>query len=122
MINKCDEWLSNLKVGDEVVIMQRTYADSLIIHHVTRITKTMIVCGNYRFRRLDGCSPGDGFYTSRIVKPTQGLRDKIETDQLQKVITRIVADSTITLSELRAMRDAFLNLHNKSVSAGSSIG
>lgn len=115
------EWLSDLKVGDDVVITHSSFSDSLMIRQITRMTKTTIVCGDYRFRRIDGFTPGGGYCRSHISKPTPELHATIRKAKLRRAITHIVGDSSVSLDALNAMYNAYLNSHGNT-SAGSSIG
>ena len=65
------EWLENLKVGDQVVVMSGGgYMSRDYVSTVKRLTKTLIVTENDRgFRRSDGRSPG-GIYHDFLEEPT----------------------------------------------------
>ena len=71
-------WLESLKEGDEVVMI----SDKPGAAKVTRITKTLIIAGAYRFRKRDGFSPDSSFY--HILPPTDKTRRKAKDMVLKK--------------------------------------
>jgi hypothetical protein len=70
-------WLEDLKAGDKVVISS-TYDRRVCI--VTRVTKTLIIIGNFRFSKSFGSIvPNDAWSSTYLVPATekemQSIRD-----------------------------------------------
>ena len=74
------EWLSNLKVGDYVLLdATRNLGGAISIRKVDRLTKTQIIVGHTKFRRSDGRQIGvGGWTTTLIVEPTQERKLEVE--------------------------------------------
>jgi hypothetical protein len=65
--------LGNIKAGDEVVVYG-IGGKVLATCTVDRVTKTLVVCGSYRYRLSDGYETGvHRFIASRIVPATPEL-------------------------------------------------
>lgn len=59
-------WIDELKVGDLVFVYG--YCDKTLVK-VERLTKTLVIVNNIRFRKLDGRERGsDGFYHCRRIE------------------------------------------------------
>ena len=83
MIGNNKEWLQNLKPGDKVIVKRQRYRGD-IIGVVERITKTLLILENgTRFRRRDGNTPGDGYYSSLqwLREYSQEEGERIEREQ-----------------------------------------
>lgn len=80
-----NEWLDNLKAGDDVIIEGR-FGDG-DLNKVSRLTKTFVIVGRSKFRRNDGYAPGRCNF-AQIVEPTKERRDAIRrhmwADKLQQ--------------------------------------
>lgn len=84
-----DDWLSNLKVGDVVIVHgSGLHGDS--IDKVAKLTKTQIVLERgSRFRRSDGCQPGDGYHMGHLGKPSKERIDGIRREMMARRIHNI---------------------------------
>lgn len=72
------EWLVSLNVGDTVCITGNRPGNSKRKSIVKRITKTMIIVGNSRFRIHSGYSVGDGSYGTLFIRPWTEVDDNRE--------------------------------------------
>jgi hypothetical protein len=97
------DWLKNLKAGDEVAVFNGYPWNIPTIETVDRTTATLIVVGGARFRRRDGCAPGDSWSRNRIRQPTQEHRDLAENHVLRQKLDRVIKSTATTLETLRAM-------------------
>ncbi|HEX5704896.1 MAG TPA: hypothetical protein VFX97_16985 [Pyrinomonadaceae bacterium] len=92
MSEPMNDWLANLKAGDEVVVRSGSYGASL--HVVERVTATQIILPrDSRYRRNDGRPVGasnNPWNILRLVEPTPELREKIRKDGLVEQLRRIV--------------------------------
>lgn len=67
-----NEWLTNLKVGDQVVVSGESYGsrNQVFLSTVEKLTQTLIFTkGGMKFRRRDGHSPGT-WATGLLLEPT----------------------------------------------------
>lgn len=73
-----NEWLENLKPGDEVIIETGYSCTSLSAGTVDRVTKTQVIVGSRRFGRACGWLVGRGNRTPvRLVQPTQECLNRL---------------------------------------------
>ena len=83
-----NDWLENLKRGDNVIISSRHYDD---IDHVSRVTKTQICVKSTvsKFRKSNGCRVGDACSWSmvRLVRPTEEKLNYIETEKVKSFVS-----------------------------------
>jgi hypothetical protein len=94
------EWLASLKAGDEVLISNRWHPH---IVKVERVTATLIVAGNQRFRKASGSCLGGSSWDRSYLRPvTQQDRNNFEATRLHAELTRHLQGKP-TLAELRAM-------------------
>lgn len=95
------EWLVGVKVGDTAYRdggLNRTYHAM----EVTKVTATQIVCGNSRFRRIDGYAVGEtGYIRCRLVEPTEEVVNQHRAQVVETSLHNI----------LRAKTDVALMLH-----------
>lgn len=79
------ENLSNVKVGDILIVRNNFRRRALV---VSRVTKTMVVVGKYRFRKSDGGAVGehDSFYRTQAYIPKDGEIEEIERERLVNYI------------------------------------
>jgi len=98
-----DDWLNNLKAGDEVAVFDGWVSNATRIAKVDRVTQTLIVIGHSKFRRKDGYAPGNGWHRSRISEPTDAHRNTVETRRLHEKLKAALASPATTLAVLRAM-------------------
>lgn len=94
-----NEWRDNLKVGDRVVIGGYT-ADT--ISSVERLTETLIITNGGKFRRRDGCSPGNGWHRNTLQEPTPEVVDRIRQENLARKFCHYDW-KTLPLETLRAV-------------------
>lgn len=108
-------FLSNVKVGDEIVVNVAQYgADRFQIRTVTRVTKTQVTdSAGVRWRVSDGRAVGDGdrFSSPRalVAEPErlQRIRDDIEAANLRNALAADI--KTAALDTLRAMARLVVN-------------
>ncbi len=89
-----NEWLSNLKAGDDVCIdIKRRVGGVTSIRKVDRLTKTQIIVGHTKFRRSDGRQIGVGGWTTTLMaEPTQERRDEVEKAILSRMLKGLTWD------------------------------
>lgn len=76
-----NEWLANLKAGDEVAIDSGFNGYELL--KVDRLTSTQILCGTRRFRRDSGRMVGGSGYSVPYLKEvTPSVRERIERNRI----------------------------------------
>jgi hypothetical protein len=64
------DWLAELKARDEVVVCHRGYgADRYVVEKVTRITRTQVVVGAWRFRKTNASEVGGSVWHSKTIHP-----------------------------------------------------
>ena len=86
--------LEDLKEGDTVVIRSYGWASAPYrFKTITKITKTQIVCGDYRYRRDSGFLVGsEGWNRERISVPTEtdyiGYRVYVAQCKLEKIVVK----------------------------------
>jgi hypothetical protein len=95
------KWLEQLKAGDEVA-MSRQYGKLPMLASIDKVTETQIIVkdprGSWltRFRRSDGRVVGAASWgTTRIVQPSDELRQQIEVGSLQQKVSRLIVEITI---------------------------
>jgi hypothetical protein len=82
MSEENQKFYKNLKVGDKVIISNRF---SEHIASVTRLTKTQIIVGMYKFRRRDCGLVGASVYSfTSMHEATEDSIKRIKTEQLRK--------------------------------------
>lgn len=111
-----NEWLSNLKAGDAVLVegggaSLRTLTPEL----VTKVTRCIVVVGELRFDRTTGWCRGDKYPRRQILEPTQRRLDAIERKKLTHKITLRRADEfdLATLEELREIARIVQNIDGR---------
>ena len=94
------EWLASLKVGDEVVVRQRSSFGEYRLCAVTSAPRTMVVVDNFsKFRRSDGtCTARSSFYRPTIEQPTQEIRVRIESGRLCDAIEHSVRQRSVLMA------------------------
>jgi len=104
-----NQWLQELKVGDEVYIPKQ-YGRGYIRSFVQRITPSQIVVtGGDKYRKKDGCSVGTGIWnSSRIYQPTEKLENTYKLGELEAQAIKLRDKLTIpqTISELESLISA----------------
>lgn len=77
-----NEWLTNLKVGDQVVVSGGNQV-RIFLSTVERLTQTLIFTkGGMKFRRRDGHSPGT-WATGLLLEPTPDNLEQVEQERLR---------------------------------------
>lgn len=85
-----NEWLNNLKVGDEVVVSEGGIANRVFRSTVERLTKTLIfIKGGQKYRRRGGHSPGT-WDTGFLLEPTPENLEQVKESTL-KIMRRSLA-------------------------------
>lgn len=81
--------LCDVTVGDKVVHSRMFNPDTVI--EVTKVTKTLIICGSMRFNKQTGKNTGsDTWGTSQIHYPLDGEIEAINNEQfVQSVIRKL---------------------------------
>jgi predicted RNA-binding protein with PUA-like domain len=107
-----EEWLQQLKAGDEVFIFHSGYNQNYEKAQVAKVTKTHIVIdhGSYssRFKRDTGrVVGGSAWHTKKIVKPAPNIREKIELDILTSKARSLVVN--LKLPTDRATLEALIS-------------
>lgn len=78
-------WLEDLKPGDRVFVS--SYPRDRI-EEVDRLTKTQIIIGGLRFRKLDGCLVnGDGYNRARLEEVTPEREQEVLCIKLIRAIS-----------------------------------
>lgn len=76
-------WLDQLKVGDKVIVS--AHFDRNYISTIERITKTLIIIKQGRFRKDGGLCQGSGWYRREFIsEPTKDKLDAIKHSYLYK--------------------------------------
>jgi len=101
-----ENWLANLKPGDQVVVSHPLYRDS--IKTVERTTKTLVVLKNGdKYRKQNGYVPGNYFYGFYLCRPTKErltkialeLAEGLEGEVTDFVLTRLLWDCGCPVNE-----------------------
>lgn len=96
------EWRSALSIGDEIAL--HTYHPKRYdIRKITKITKTQIVVGHWRFRKNTGLAIGQDIYSStEIIPVTQEIRESVRRESLLHSLRNIAWAnySTETLQDI----------------------
>ena len=75
--------LENVQVGDTLIWNGRHLADSRVVE-VTRLTKTQIIIGEQRFRKVNGRAVGASYHITRVTIPEEGEIEKIQEARLRR--------------------------------------
>ena len=102
--------LDSVLVGDLVKCVS-TFGNVTRLLEVSRVTKSLIVCGNRRFRKSDGRScGGDRFYSSYISIPTiEDLDEITQRSYVSHVVRRlrVLSEDGITYEQALAVAKIF---------------
>ena len=78
-------WLSELNVGDKVILTGGGWHSDHTVEEVDRITKTLIILkSSRRFRKSNGYSPGESYRRTSIKQWTQAAEDEIKLQLARK--------------------------------------
>lgn len=100
-------WLRAIKPGDEVCVASGYGLLSYEMKKVDRVTNTLIIAGNYRFRISDGHESASTTYRIfRLVEVTQEIKDKVRQQKLTEWLSTISAKKQ-PLDVLEAMYAAY---------------
>jgi len=102
--------LDSVLVGDFVKCTS-TFGNITRLLEVSRVTKSLIICGNRRFRKSDGRSyGGDRFYSSCISIPTLEELDEITQRFFVSHVVlklRVLSEDDITYEQAMAVAKIF---------------
>ena len=97
------EELGNIKIGDKVYYRER-FGKRIYIQEVTRLTKTMIICGKSRYKK-SGYSHGD--FTMRHIMPiTKEIIIEYNMQRLKEKLKKIAICIEITENNYSEINDA----------------
>ena len=96
------EWLDNLKIGDSVIVHNSHFGSKVAV--IERFTKTLIITKNSKFRRSDGCAPGNGWCRNRLQELTTERVNHIRKNNLVDCLKRWNWDA-LSLETLEAIRE-----------------
>ena len=100
-MNSMKEWLESLKDGDDVLI---TFRHEQSISKVTKVTKTKIVVGSYRFNKNTGMVIGETIWrTASISEVTENASKDINRINLYRKLTAF-RFSLLTLDQLERIQ------------------
>ena len=89
-----DEWLTNLKVGDTVIVQSWGMSNRIYCSTVQRLTKTLIFAlTGGKFRRMDGHSSPGPWDTGILLEPTPENLELVKQENL-RVRRMRVCDTT----------------------------
>ena len=96
--------LTQLQVGD-CVFTQIRYSGSIQLHKITKITKTQIICGNWRFSRKTGeLLPRQTYCSMYAHLPTTEIWQTYRKQQLKKDLNELGNTISITDKNYNAIR------------------
>lgn len=86
-----ENWLANLKVGDEVLIRNSASRGLGSIQKVERVTKTQIKVLGCAFNRETGrqCGTHNSYHWSTLYEVTSSVRNEIRLANLRKKVDQI---------------------------------
>jgi hypothetical protein len=96
-----NDWIRNLKVGDEVSISTRYGSGISCLTTVGRITKTLIITASGdRFKINGGYEPGDDYGRRHLIAVTDKVKEGIER---RRLIDKIKSNSLehVSIDDLR---------------------
>jgi len=96
-----EQWLQELKAGDEVVVRRGYVYGDYRLGTVERTTPTLVIVSGLNYRRRDGYTQGSGYQRCQLIQPTQELRDKIETTELLNKFSGTGVFDKLPLDSLR---------------------
>lgn len=109
-------WLTEIKIGDTVVICRSDSSHSREVREVTRVTRTQIILeyGNvqWRFRLKDGLEPGTGYHRAWLQPYTPEVSESIALETIRRhtyaILCNIRRDRvfTLTLAQCQQVLDA----------------
>lgn len=101
--------LDEVKVGDKVVYCVHFHEDKVL--EVTKVTKTLIICGNDRFNKQTGRITGiDRWCSARIHVPEEGEIESIKQNQIVHYVVRklhILGSADITYEQAVKVKEIF---------------
>lgn len=102
--------LSNLQVGDKVIVYEK-YGDRKIAT-VERITKTLVVVKNIKYRKSDGFESGNnGLFTRSIDIPKDEEQIKqIELEVRKKLIIHRIHNFNLNDYPLEVLEKVYIEL------------
>lgn len=95
-MNGTDEWLSNLKAGDEVAIRCGFGDDRYSFRMVDRATKTQIIVGTQKFSRNRGRLIGSERWNyTYLEQPTPEIRERIDIEKRRSRASSIIRSAKL---------------------------
>lgn len=91
-MNKKNDWLKSLKVGDTVIVESSGAYRGRMIDTIERLTKTQIITSVGKFRRNSGDEVGDyNTWTSKWIKePTPEMINNIIYEKKRESAIRVI--------------------------------
>lgn len=79
-----NDWLSELKEGDDVIVVSSSGGIRKKVATVTRTTKTQIIVGNSRYRKNNGYIIGSSCWCREyLMKPTPELIETLNAEEIK---------------------------------------
>lgn len=101
MMTTNEQWLRQLKAGDEVVVRSGYVYGAYRLSVVERTTPTLVFVNKLAFRKSTSYTQGSHYQKCELVEPTQELRDKIETSELLNRFSNTGVFDKLPLDSLR---------------------
>lgn len=105
-----EDWIKDLKVGDEVIIVSGGWNNTEHVERVEKVNKTTVrVCGTL-FSIIDGFERRSGWHHSRIIQCTEEEKERIKIDaEKRKLCVELskIKWETIPIDRLRKIYSIF---------------